>query len=85
MSERSRRKIRTGYVVSDKMDSTRVVAVKTTFMHSMYKKILKRTKRYMVDDPKNETRTGDKVKITETRPLSKNKHWRIIEVMEKAK
>ena len=81
--ERGMRKTRTGVVVSDKMDKTVVVAVETSAKHSVYNKIMKQTKRYKAHDEENVCKTGDKVKITETRPISKDKCWRVVEVIEK--
>lgn len=83
--ERGRRKVRTGRVVGDKMDKTRVVAVETTVQHPMYKKMVRRTSRIKVHDEANESRQGDVVRIMETRPLSKEKRWRLVEVVEQAK
>lgn len=83
--ERNLRKTRVGTVVSDKMDKTVVVAVKDSVQHPLYKKILKRTVKFKAHDEKNECGTGDRVKIMETRPLSKDKHWRVVEILEKAK
>ena len=81
----SSRKTRVGKVVSDKMDKTIVVAVKDSVQHPLYKKILKRTKKFKVHDENNEAGIGDKVKVMETRPLSKDKRWRVVEIIEKAK
>ena len=83
--ERNLRKTRVGTVVSDKMDKTVVVAVKDSVQHPLYKKILKRTVKFKAHDENNECGTGDRVKITETRPLSKDKRWRVVEILEKAK
>ncbi|NIM03133.1 30S ribosomal protein S17 [bacterium] len=80
----ARRKIRIGRVVGDKMEKTRIVAVERLFRHPQYEKVIKRRKKFMVDDPKNESHVGDKVRIAETRPLSKRKRWRVLEVLEKA-
>jgi len=77
-------KSRVGIVVSDKMEKTVVVAVENVKKHSLYKKIIKNTKKYKVHDEKNECRVGDKVRIEETRPLSKEKNWRVAEIIEKA-
>lgn len=85
MTERGQRKIRIGRVVSDKMDKTVVVAVERLVKHSAYKKTIKRTTRFKAHDENNESRAGDVVKIVETRPLSKEKSWRLIEIVEKAK
>ena len=79
------RKIRTGYVVSDKMDKTVVVAVETRRRHPIYKKIMKRMVKYKAHDEKNECRMGDKVVISETRPISKDKGWRVKEIVTKGK
>ena len=83
--ERSNRKVRTGRVVSDKMDKTVVVAVETFTKHRLYGKQVKRTTKFKAHDEKNECKIGDRVKIMETRPLSKDKNWRLIEIVEKAK
>ncbi|TET40336.1 MAG: 30S ribosomal protein S17 [Elusimicrobia bacterium] len=80
----AKRKIRIGKVVSDKMEKTRIVAVERLFRHSRYQKVIKRRKKFMVDDPKNESHIGDKVRIAETRPLSKRKRWRVLEILNKA-
>lgn len=80
---RAKRKIRIGKVVSDKVEKTRIVAVERLFRHSRYQKVIKRRKKFMVDDPKNESHIGDKVRITETRPLSKRKRWRVLEILNK--
>lgn len=86
MSEaRNKRKTRIGYVVSDKMDKTIVVAVRDSVRHPLYKKIIKRTIRLKAHDENNECREGDRVVIMETRPLSKDKNWRLEKVLEKAK
>lgn len=83
--ERSNRKVRTGKVVSDKMDKTAVVSVETFITHPLYKKKLKRTTKFKAHDENNECGIGDVVKIMETRPLSKDKRWRIVNIIEKAK
>ncbi|HIU71952.1 MAG TPA: 30S ribosomal protein S17 [Candidatus Galloscillospira excrementipullorum] len=85
MSERAFRKTRVGKVVSDKMDKTIVVAVENRVAHPLYKKIVKRTYKLKAHDENNECRVGDKVLVMETRPLSKDKRWRLVEIMEKAK
>ncbi|MDL2324988.1 30S ribosomal protein S17 [Ruminococcaceae bacterium OttesenSCG-928-A16] len=85
MEERNLRKSRTGVVVSDKMDKTIVVAVKDSVKHPLYKKIMKRTVKFKAHDENNECKTGDRVTIMETRPLSKDKRWRLVKVLEKAK
>jgi small subunit ribosomal protein S17 len=83
MSDLSRRKVREGLVVSDKMDKTVVVAIETKKVHPLYKKAVKVTKKYKVHDENNACKIGDKVKIVETRPLSKEKSWRVTEIMSK--
>ena len=83
--ERNLRKVRTGKVVSDKMDKTIVVAVENHVKHPLYKKIVKRTYKLKAHDENNECRKGDTVKVMETRPLSKDKRWRLVEVVEKVK
>lgn len=85
MAERNLRKTRVGLVVSDKMDKTVVVAIVDNVKHPLYKKIVKRTVRLKAHDEKNECRVGDRVVVMETRPLSKDKRWRVIEILEKAK
>ena len=85
MEERNLRKTRTGKVVSDKMDKTIVVAVEDHVQHPLYKKIVKRTYKLKAHDENNECKVGDTVKVMETRPLSKDKRWRLVEIMEKAK
>lgn len=80
---RAKRKVRIGKVVSDRMEKTRIVVVERLFRHSRYQKVIKRRKKFMVDDPKNESHIGDKVRIAETRPLSKRKRWRVLEILEK--
>jgi len=83
--ERGRRKARIGRVVSDKMDKTITVAVEEFVRHPLYGKAVKRTKKFKAHDEENTCKTGDKVKIMETRPLSKDKRWRMVEVIERAK
>ena len=78
----NRRKFMSGEVVSDKMDKTRVVQVRWVSKHSMYLKTQKRTIKYKAHDEKNESKTGDRVRIMETRPLSKDKRWMIVEVLK---
>ena len=85
MAERNLRKTRVGLVVSDKMDKTVVVAIVDNVKHPLYKKIVKRTVRLKAHDEKNECRVGDRVEVMETRPLSKDKRSRVIEILEKAK
>ena len=85
MEERNLRKTPTGKVVSDKMDKTIVVAVEDHVKHLLYNKIVKRTYKLKAHDENNECKVGDTVKVMETRPLSKDKRWRLVEIMEKAK
>ena len=85
MSERNLRKTRVGVVVSDKMDKTVVVAIKDNVKHPLYKKILKRTVKLKAHDETNACGVGDRVSIMETRPLSKDKRWRVSEIITKAK
>ena len=84
MEERNLRKVMVGKVVSDKMDKTVVVAVETRVRHKVYNKIVKRTYKLKAHDEQNECKIGDTVKVMETRPLSKDKRWRVVEVMKKA-
>ncbi|MBQ1376087.1 MAG: 30S ribosomal protein S17 [Clostridia bacterium] len=83
--ERGNRKTRVGMVVSDKMDKTVVVAIVDSVKHPLYKKIVKRTYKLKAHDENNECRIGDKIKVMETRRLSKDKRWRLVEIIEKAK
>ena len=85
MEERNLRETRVGKVVSDKMDKTIVVAVEDNVRHPLYNKIVKRTYKLKAHDENNECGIGDKVRVMETRPLSKDKRWRLVEIMEKAK
>ena len=86
MSEdRKTRKTRSGIVTSDKMDKTITVGVEESIRHSLYGKSVKRTKKFKAHDENNECQIGDKVKIMETRPLSKDKRWRLVEILEKVK
>ena len=85
MSERNLRKTQVGLVPSDKMDKTVVVSIKDRVQHPLYKKIVNRTVKIKAHDEKNECGVGDKVLIMETRPLSKDKRWRVAEIIEKAK
>ncbi|MBP7176656.1 MAG: 30S ribosomal protein S17 [Thermoclostridium sp.] len=85
MAERNLRKIRVGKVVSDKMDKTIVVAVEDNVKHPLYKKIVKRTYKLKAHDEENSCQVGDKVRVMETKPLSKDKRWRLVEIVEKAK
>ena len=84
MEERNLRKVMVGKVVSDKMDKTVVVAVETSVRHKVYNKIVKRTYKLKAHDEANDCKVGDTVKVMETRPLSKDKRWRVVEIMEKA-
>ena len=83
--ERNLRKTRVGVVVSDKMDKTIVVAVKDSVQHPLYKKIMKRTVKFKAHDEKNECGVGDRVEIMETRPISADNRWRLVQIIEKAK
>ncbi|MCH7772512.1 MAG: 30S ribosomal protein S17 [Bacteroidetes bacterium] len=85
MVQRGLRKTRIGIVVSDKMEKTITIAIVRKVPHPLYKKYFKKTTRLMAHDEKDDCKVGDKVKIMETRPLSKNKRWRLVEIVEKAK
>ena len=85
MEERNLRKTRTGVVVSDKMNKTIVVAVRDNVRHPLYNKIVKKTDKLKAHDENNECKIGDTVKVMETRPLSKDKRWRLVEIIERAK
>jgi small subunit ribosomal protein S17 len=85
VSERNLRKTRVGKVVSDKMDKTVVVAIVDNVKHPLYKKIIKRTIKLKAHDEKNECKIGDRVEVMETRPLSKDKRWRVTNIIERAK
>ena len=85
MSDRNMRKTDVGMVVSDKMDKTAVVAIENSVKHPLYNKIVKRTIKLKVHDENNECQIGDRVRIMETRPISKDKRWRLVEIIEKAK
>jgi small subunit ribosomal protein S17 len=85
MAERNERKTRVGKVVSDKMQKTVVVAVERLVQHPLYKKAVKETMKFKAHDENNEAHVGDVVEIMETRPLSKDKNWRVVEILEKAK
>ena len=85
MEERNLRKTRVGVVVSDKMEKTIVVAVRDNVRHPLYNKIVKKTYKRKAHDENNEAKIGDTVKVMETRPLSKDKRWRLVEIMERAK
>jgi len=84
-SDRNLRKTRVGRVTSDKMDKTIVVTVENNIMHPLYKKIIKRTYKLKAHDENNECGEGDRVRVMETRPLSKDKRWRLVSIIEKAK
>ena len=83
--ERNMRKTRVGIVSSDKMDKTITVKVETNVKHPLYGKVVKQTKKLKAHDENNECRIGDRLRVMETRPLSKDKHWRLVEIIEKAK
>ena len=83
--DRTLRKTRVGRVVSDKMQKTIVVAIEDNIKHPLYKKVIKKTVKFKAHDENNECRIGDKVEIMETRPLSKDKNWRLVRIIEKAK
>lgn len=83
-NERKQRKVRVGKVVSDKMDKTIVVAVEERVMHPLYGKTVRRTKKFKAHDENNEAKIGDIVRIMETRPISKEKRWRLVEIVERA-
>ncbi len=85
MSDRNERKVRIGKVVSDKMEKTIVVAIEELKQHKLYKKPVKSTVKFKAHDENNEAHVGDRVSIMETRPLSKDKRWRLVEIVEKAK
>ena len=85
MEDRNLRKTRVGKVVSDKMDKTIVVAVQDNVKHPLYGKIVKKTYKLKAHDENNECKVGDRVKVMETRPLSKDKRWRLVSIVEKAK
>ncbi|MGB9812672.1 30S ribosomal protein S17 [Thermovenabulum sp.] len=84
MERKNKRKVRIGVVVSDKMDKTIVVATEKLIRHPLYGKTIKRTKKFKAHDENNECRVGDIVKIMETRPLSKTKRWRLVEIIKRA-
>lgn len=83
-NERNLRKTRVGIVTSDKMEKTAVISVETLVEHPLYKKRIKRTTKFKAHDEQNQCKVGDKVKIVETRPLSKDKRWRVVEIIESA-
>ncbi len=84
MSDRKPRKVLVGRVVSDKMDKTVTISVERTFQHPLYKKIVRKTSKIWAHDAENECKVGDRVRVMSTRPLSKLKRWRVIEVIERA-
>ncbi len=84
-ADRGRRKVRTGYVVSDKMDKTVVVSVEDRVKHRLYGKVLRRSSRIKAHDENNSAGVGDRVRVMETRPLSATKRWRVVEILDKAK
>lgn len=84
MEQAKNKKVRVARVVSDKMDKTVVVAISELLRHPLYAKAVKRTKRFKAHDENNSCKVGDKVKVIETRPISKEKHWKVIEILEKA-
>jgi len=83
--ERGLRRVREGVVVSDRMDKTVVVAVERRVQHPLYRRVIKRTTRFMAHDEENSAHVGDRVRIMETRPLSRHKNWRVAEILERAK
>ena len=83
--ERTQRKVKVGVVLSDKMNKSRVVVVERTVKHPLYKKYIKKTSKFMAHDEDNQSHEGDVVRIMETRPLSKRKRWRLIEILERAR
>ncbi|NOY59757.1 MAG: 30S ribosomal protein S17 [Calditrichaeota bacterium] len=85
MVERAHRKVKVGVVSSDKMDKSRVIQVQRNIKHPLYKKYVRKTTKFMAHDENNDSHVGDVVKIMETRPLSKSKRWRLIEILERAK
>ena len=85
MEKRNLRKERTGIVVSNKMDKSIIVQIERRFKHPMYGKFIKKTNKFVAHDEKNDCNIGDTVRIMETRPLSKNKNWRLVEIIERAK
>lgn len=85
MSERGQRKVRTGVVLSDGMDKTVVVQVQQTVRHALYGKIYRRSTKLYAHDEVNDAKVGDRVRVMETRPMSKTKRWRVVEILERAK
>ncbi len=84
MTRKLARKVRTGMVVSDKTDKTITVAIETAYRHPIYRKTLKKTKNFAVHDEENKAKVGDRVRIMETRPISKTKHWRLVDIVKGA-
>lgn len=84
VEERNRRKVRTGNVVSNKMDKTATVVVVRTYQHTTFRRVVRRRKKYLVHDVENTLKVGDQVRIIETRPLSKKKRWRLLDVIQRA-
>ena len=84
-AERGRRKVRTGVVVSDKMDKTVLVRIDRTVTHPLYKKTVRRSSKFAAHDEQNDAHVGDTVRVMETRPVSKSKRWRVVEIVERAK
>jgi small subunit ribosomal protein S17 len=82
--ERNRRKVRSGTVVSDKMDKTATVVIVRSYRHKAFKRVVRRRKKYLVHDMENTLKIGDRVRIIETRPLSKNKCWRLLDIIQRA-
>lgn len=85
MARHSLRKMQTGFVVSDKMDKTVVVAVETLVRHPLYQRTIRSTRKFKAHDEQNTCRNGDMVRIVETRPLSRDKRWRVVEILKRAK
>ncbi|MET0799816.1 MAG: 30S ribosomal protein S17 [Actinomycetota bacterium] len=85
MAERARRKVRTGVVVSDTMDKTVLVRIDRKVTHPLYRKTVRRSSKFAAHDEQNEARVGDTVRVMETRPISKSKRWRVVEIVERAK
>lgn len=83
--ERGNRKTKIGIVTSDKMDKSRVIQVERTIQHPFYKKYIRKTSKFMIHDEKNESHIGDRIRVMETRPLSKRKRWRLVEILERSK
>ena len=83
--ERGNRKTKIGIVTSDKMDKSRVIQVERTIQHPFYKKYIRKTSKFMIHDEKNESHIGDRIRVMETKPLSKRKRWRLVEILERSK